>query len=392
MRGYLIERHGGPDVVELHDLVDPVAGPGEVVVRVVACGLNHLDLWVRNGVPGHRFPLPLVPGSEVAGTVESIGPGVHDLELGGAVLLGSGVSCGSCARCLAAEDWLCAGFGLLGEHRDGGAAELVVVPRRNVLPLPRGLSFAEAAAVPLVFLTAWHMLAARAGLRAHEDVLLHAAGSGVTTAGIQIEKLLVARQIVVTSTSPAKLERAMALGATRALLVGDADWTKKVREATGGRGVDVVFDHVGGETFERSLKCLAWGGRLVLCGATSAPVATMNLRAVFYKSLSILGSTMGSMAELARLLPWFESGALRPVVGELRSFDELPSALERLAHREVFGKIVIAVTPEARSVPRPAPATAAAKPAPAERDPAPAGLDPSDAERTLTVPAESILP
>ena len=388
MRGYLVERHGGPEVVELQELVDPVAGPGEVVVRVRACGLNHLDLWVRNGVPGHRFPRPLVPGSEVAGTVESIGPGVDDIEPGAAVLLGSGVSCGHCLRCLAAQDWLCPAFGLLGEHRDGGAAEFVVVPRRNVLPMPRGLSYVEAAAIPLVFLTAWHMLAARAGLAAHEDVLLHAAGSGVTTAGIQIAKLLGARNLFVTSGSAAKLERAMDLGATRGFL-SDSDWPKAVRAETNGRGVDVVLDHVGGETFERSLKCLARGGRLVLCGATSSPTATLPLRAVFFKSLSILGSTMGSMAELARLLPWFEEGKLKPVVGEVWEFEKLSVACERLAARRVFGKVVVAVTADAHTVPRPfAVSAASAEPGSGE----PSTVSEGDAERTLTVPVDSILP
>jgi len=353
MLGFRVDRHGGPEVVERRELPDPVAGAGEVRVRVVACGINHLDLWVRNGVPGHRFPLPLVPGSEVTGTVESLGAGVDDLEIGAPVVLGAGVACGVCLRCLAGQDWLCPRYGLLGEHRDGGCAELVVVPRRNVFAVPRGLSFAEAAAVPLVFLTAWHMLAARAELGANEDVLLHAAGSGVTTAGIQIAKLLGARRILVTSTSAAKLAKAIALGATHGFDVGKVDFPKAVREATGGRGVDVVFDHLGGETLERSFKCLAWGGRVVLCGATAAPTAQIPLRAVFFKSLSILGSTMGSNAELGRLLPFFERGKLAPVVAEVRPWAELPEAMERLAAREVFGKIVMAVGDGARAVPRP---------------------------------------
>jgi NADPH:quinone reductase-like Zn-dependent oxidoreductase len=276
------------------------------------------------------------------------------------VVVGSGVSCGACPRCLAGQDPLCPGFGLLGEHRDGGAAELVVVPRRNVFPIPRGLTYVEAAAIPLVFLTAWHMLAARAELRAHEDVLLHAAGSGVTTAGIQIAKLLGARRILVTSSSPAKVDRALELGATRGFVVTAADFVKEVRAETGGRGVDVVLDHVGGETFENSLKCLAWGGRIVLCGATSGPTVTVALRAVFYKSLSILGSTMGSLAELAQLLPWFERGVLRPVVAEVWPFEKLPVAQERLAARNVFGKIVVALADDAQTVPRPRAETVAA--------------------------------
>ena len=353
MRGYRIERHGGTEVLEWKQLPDPAPGPGEVRVRVRAVGINHLDLWVRNGVPGHKFPLPLVPGAEVAGTVDTLGAGVDDLELGAPVLVGAGVCCGRCVRCLSGQDWLCPRFGLLGEHRDGGCAELLVVPRRNLFPIPRGLTYAEAAAVPLVFLTAWHMLAARAELKAHEDVLLHAAGSGVTTAGIQIAKLLGARRILVTSTSAEKLARAVALGATHAFDVTQVDFPKAVREATRGKGADVVFDHLGGETLEKSFKCLAWGGRIVLCGATAAPTAEIPLRAVFFKSLSILGSTMGGNAELARLLPWFERGALRPVVDATLPLAELAAAHERLATRSVFGKLVLAVEEGAGQVARP---------------------------------------
>jgi NADPH:quinone reductase-like Zn-dependent oxidoreductase len=353
MHGFRVDRHGGPETLEWRELPDPVAGPGEARVRVVACGINHLDLWVRNGVPGHRFALPLVPGSEVAGTIESVGAGVDDLELGAPVMLGAGVACGNCLRCLAGQDWLCPRFGLLGEHRDGGCAELVVVPRRNVFAIPRGLTYVEAAAIPLVFLTAWHMLAVRAELAANEDVLLHAAGAGVTTAGIQIARLLGARRILVTSTSATKLARAIALGATHGFDVTKVDFAKAVREATGGRGVDVVFDHLGGETLEKSFKCLTWGGRIVLCGATASPTAEIPLRAVFYKSLSILGSTMGSNAELGRLLPFFERGRLAPVVAEVHPLRDLPSAQERLASRAVFGKIVMTVAEGADKVPRP---------------------------------------
>ena len=353
MHGFRVDRHGGPEVLAWRELPDPVPGPGEVRVRVVACALNHLDLWVRGGVPGHRFALPLVPGAEVAGTVDGLGPGVDDLEPGAPVVVGAGVSCGVCLRCLAGQDWLCPRYGLLGEHRDGGCAELVVVPRRNVFSIPRGLSFVEAAAVPLVFLTAWHMLAVRAELRPNEDVLLHAAGSGVTTAGIQIAQLLGARRILVTSTSAGKVARAVALGATHGFDVTAVDFPRAVREATGGCGVDVVFDHLGGETLEKSFKCLAWGGRIVTCGATAAPTAEIPLRAVFFKSLSILGSTMGSNAELGRLLPFFERGRLRPVVAETMPLAELAAAHEKLAGRGVFGKIVMTVADGAGAVPRP---------------------------------------
>jgi len=352
MHGYRIDAHGGPETLVWRELPDPPVGPGQVRVRVRAVGINHLDLWVRNGVPGHEFPLPLVPGSEVAGDVEALGPGVEDLAPGAPVVLGAGVCCGHCPRCLAGRDWLCPRFGLLGEHRDGGCAELITVPRANVFPLPRGRSYVEAAAVPLVFLTAWHMLVARAELAAHEDVLLHAAGSGVTTAGIQIARLLGAHRILVTSSSAAKLERARALGATDGFDTTAVDFPRAVRQATDGRGVDVVFDHVGGETLAKSFKCLAWGGRIVLCGATSAPTIELPLRAVFFKSLSVLGSTMGSNAELGTVLEWIERDALRPVVAETLPMAELAAAHEKLASRAVFGKIVLTLGDGADEVPR----------------------------------------
>ena len=352
MKGFRVSRHGGPEALEWGEWPDPVAGPGEVTVRVRACALNHLDLWLRNGVPGHRFPLPLVPGSEIAGDVAAVGAGVTDLAAGTPCLVASGVSCGVCLRCLAGLDHLCARYGLLGEHRDGGYAELVTVPRRNILPLPAGLSYVEAAALPLGFLTAWHMLTARAALAPHEDILLHAAGSGVTSAGIQIARLLGARRILVTAGSEEKLARARELGATHGILYNQGDFVRAAREATHGEGVDVVFDHVGGETFERSLKLLKRGGRIVLCGATSGAEAKINLRALFFKQLSILGSTMGSLAELLSLLPYFASGALHPVVDRTFPLAEAPAAQEFLARRGAFGKLVLTVGTGARDVPR----------------------------------------
>jgi NADPH:quinone reductase-like Zn-dependent oxidoreductase len=355
MRAFQVRAHGGPEALEPVELPVPEPGPMEVRVRVRACALNHLDLWVRNGVPGHQFPLPLVPGSEIAGEVDAVGPGVDDLEAGTPTLLAPAVACGHCERCAAGEDHLCRGYGILGEHRDGGYAEHVVVPRRNVLALPRGLSFVEAAAVPLVFLTAWHMLVERAKLQRGEDVLVHAAGSGVSSAAIQIARLHGARRIVATAGGDAKLEKARELGATHTVNYRSDDFVPVARQATGGKGVDVVVDHVGGEVFERSFKALAWAGRVVLCGATAAGEATINLRAVFFKSLSILGSTMGSRAELMHLLRFFESGELVPVVDRVLPFAEAREAQRALEDREQFGKIVLAVggEAEARRVPRP---------------------------------------
>ncbi|HUO87239.1 MAG TPA: zinc-binding dehydrogenase [Thermoanaerobaculia bacterium] len=355
MRAWQISHHGGPEALEWKELPDPEPGPGEVRVAVRACAVNHLDLWVRNGVPGHRFPLPLVPGSEVAGVVDAVGAGVDDVAPGFPTLVAPGVSCGVCERCLGGEDMLCRDYGILGEHRDGGYAELLVVPRRNVLALPAGLSFVEAAAVPLVFLTAWHMLVARAKLARGEDVLVHAAGSGVSSAAIQIARLLGARRIVATAGGDEKLAKARELGATHTVNYRTDDFVAATREATGGKGVEVVVDHVGGEVFEKSLKALAWAGRIVLCGATAGGEATINLRAVFFKSLSILGSTMGSLAELAHLAGFFASGELVPVVDRVLPLAEAPAAQAVLEDREQFGKVVMTVgdDAEARRVPQP---------------------------------------
>ena len=359
MLGYRISRHGGPEALEWTELPRPEPRADEVVVKVRACALNRLDLWVRNGIEGHRFPLPLTPGSEAAGEIAQPGELAPDLQVGEPVLVAPGVSCGLCERCSSGEDAFCRHYGILGEHRDGGYAEYLVVPRRNILTLPRGLSYVEAAAIPLVFLTAWHMLTARAALRPLEDILIHAAGSGVSSAGIQIAKLLGARRIIVTAGSAEKLERARELGATHGINYREQDFAAEVKRITGRKGVEVVFEHVGGKTFEESFRTLAWGGRLVLCGATSGHRVQMNLREVFFKSLSILGSTMGSLAELMRLLRFFESGQLRPVVDRTYPLEEAPAAQQALEERQQFGKIVLTVgDPEVAKRPPAGPAEA----------------------------------
>jgi NADPH:quinone reductase-like Zn-dependent oxidoreductase len=340
---YRISHHGGPTALEWVELPKPEPRPDEVLVQVRACALNRLDLWLREGVEGHEFPLPLIPGSEIAGDIAGLGVAAEDLETGHPVLIAPGISCGLCERCVAGQDHLCRQYGIFGETRDGGYAEYVVVPRRNVLPLPSSLSYVEAAAVPLVFQNAWHMLTERARLEPHEDILIHAAGSGVSSAGIQIARLLGARHIIATAGGPEKLERARELGATHALDYTRDDFVREVRRITDGKGVEVVFDHVGGSTFEQSLRCIAWGGRLVLCGATAGHLATVNLRAVFFKNLSILGSTMGTLSELIELLRFFDTGQLRPVIDRVLPLEQAPEAQATLERREAFGKIVLTV-------------------------------------------------
>jgi NADPH:quinone reductase-like Zn-dependent oxidoreductase len=345
MKAWRIERHGGPEVLQWVDLPCPEPGPDEVLVRIRACALNRLDLWVRNGVEGHAFPLPLIPGSEIAGDVDSYGEAVEGIEQGASVLIAPAVSCGHCDHCIAGADHRCRRYGILGEHRDGGYAEWIAVPHRNILPLPGGLDYTQAAATPLVFLTAWHMLVGRAELQPLEDVLIHAAGSGVSSAAIQIASLVGARHIIVTAGSEDKLNKALALGATHTINYRTEDFVPRVRQITERKGVEVILDHVGGEVFEKSLATLGWAGRIVLCGATTDPMATIPLRAVFFKGLSILGSTMGRQSELRRLLQFFEAGRLRPVVDRTFPLDQARAAQQVLENREQFGKIVLTVDP-----------------------------------------------
>lgn len=342
VRAFRIERHGGPEVLQWVEVPTPRPAPDGVVVRVRACALNHLDLWVRKGVEGHRFPLPLTPGSEIAGDVVEVGEQVRAVRPGDPVLLAPGVATDA-AAIEAGREMLSRGYGILGEHLDGGYAEFVAVPERNALPMPRGLSYVEAAALPLAFLTAWHMLKARAALQPHEDVLVHAAGSGVSTAAIQIARLLGARHILVTAGSAAKLERALRLGATHGIDSTREDFVAIAREVTAKKGVEVVVDHVGGETFERSLQALAWGGRLVFCGATAGHLAEINLRALFFKGQSILGSTMGTLDELRKILQFVERGALEPVVDRTFPLEQAREAQAYLESRQAIGKVVLTV-------------------------------------------------
>jgi len=311
-------------------------------VRVRAVGLNHLDLWVRNGVPGHVFPLPIVPGCDVAGVVDAIGVGALGVSVGDEVVVAPGVSCGLCASCLAGEDALCRSYGILGESRDGGCQEHLVVPDVGVFPKPEGLSWTDAAAVPLTFLTAWHMLSARARVQPGDLVLVHAAGSGVGTAAIQIATLLGAR-VITTAGTDEKCARALTLGAEAAVNYRSEDFAAAARRFSGNRGVDVVVDHVGTDTFERSLRCLARGGRYVTCGATSGFELKTDFRLVFFKSLSILGSTMGGAHELHRVLGLVAAGRLRPIVDRVFRLEEVADAHRHLAARQAFGKVVLTV-------------------------------------------------
>jgi len=342
MKAVLVREHGGPESLVLTDVPDPAPRAGFAIVRVRAVALNHLDVWVRRGVPGHKFPLPIITGAEVAGTIEQIEANDSGWAAGDDVLVAPGFSCGHCLACLSGNDPLCQRSGIFGETTNGGAAEKMLVPVRNLVRKPPNLSFAEAAAIPLDFLTAWHMLVARAQLRPGETVLVQAGGSGVGSAAIQIAKLWGAT-VYATAGSAEKAARAKKLGADVTIEYRSTDFVAEVRTLTAKRGVDIVFEHVGADTFERSLRALAKGGRLVTCGATAGAEVTINLRLIFFKLLSILGSTMGSIAELHEVMKHIATGRLRPVIDRVLPLDQIAEGHRILEAREAFGKIVLEV-------------------------------------------------
>lgn len=340
MKAVLIRRHGGPEILEIADLPRPRPGPGEVLVRIKAAGMNHLDTWVRRGMPGMRLPLPMIPGSDGAGVVEEIGAGVTAFKPGDRVFLSPGFSCERCVACLSGNEPLCKDYGLLGEHRSGVQCDYASFPASQWMPLPDGLSFEEGAAFPLVFLTAWRMLVTRAALRHGETVLVQAGGSGIGTAAVQIAKLHGAR-VFATVGSDDKIAPLRALGADEVINYRTADFFEEVRRLTGKRGVDVVVENVGRETWDKSLRSLARGGRMVTCGATSGPDAATDLRFVFFKGLSILGSTMGSRAELLTVAGLVGARRLKPVIDRVFSLDKVAEGHRAMAERTLFGKIVL---------------------------------------------------
>lgn len=341
--GFLISEHGGSEKLVWTSLTLPDPGPEEVKISVHYVGLNHLDTWVRRGVPGHKFPLPLIPGSDMVGVVDAVGSLVQGISVGASVLVNPLVSCDRCPACFSGQHQLCDSFGLFGETRHGGCARHVLVPFRNVHPLSKAYTPREMASFPLVFLTAWHMLIGRAQLRPAETVLVQAAGSGVGTAAIQIAKFWGAT-VLTTAGSPEKVKKALALGADYAFNYQQEDWVKQVREITRKKGVDVVIDHVGQITFPSSLKILAKGGRLVTCGATTGASVEIDLRPIFFKGLSILGSTMGNRSEFLTILQLIDKKIFHPVIAETLPLKELPQAHRLLEQREIFGKLVMEVT------------------------------------------------
>ena len=340
MKAVVFRQHGGPEVLEYTDVPEPSIRANEVLVEVKACALNHLDVWTRGGLPGIKIPLPHILGNDIAGVVREVGELATWVQPGDEVLMQPGVSCGHCAECLQGRDNFCRDYDMLGYRRDGGYAEFVAVPAVNVIPKPASLSWEEAAALPLVTVTAWHMLVTRAQVQPGEDVLIHAAGSGVGSIGIQVAKLRGAR-VIATAGSDDKLAKAKELGADEVINYRNEDWPKDVKRLTGRRGVDVVFEHTGAATWEGSIVSLKNNGRLVTCGATSGYDTHTDIRQVFYRHLTILGSFMGTKGELLEAMKFVERGSIRAVVDQSMPLAEARRAHELMEDRAQFGKLVL---------------------------------------------------
>src|SRR5689334_23420433 len=340
MKAARFHQHGGPDVLVYEDVPDPKILPNQVLVRVRATSLNHLDLFVRSGIPGMKFRLPHMLGCDIAGEVVEVGSLCERVQPGWRVVLSPGQSCRQCEQCLSGNDNLCRRYTMFGYAIDGGDCELLAAPEYSAIQIPDDMGFDEAAATPLVFLTAWHMLMARAKLQPGEDVLVLAASSGVGSAAIQIAKMFQCR-VIATAGGEAKLARTRELGADAVVDHYTGDIAAEVKKFTGKRGVDVVFEHVGVATWAKSLESLAPAGRLVTCGATTGFDARVDLRFLFSKQWSLLGSFMGTMGELHQALKFVFRKQLKAVIDRVYPLEEIRAAHEHLENKEQFGKVVL---------------------------------------------------
>jgi NADPH:quinone reductase-like Zn-dependent oxidoreductase len=338
MKAVRIHQFGGPEVLTYEDVPDPQLRKDQVLVRVRACSLNHLDIWVRNGLPGVK--LPHILGSDVAGEVVEVGEYVTGFKAGQRILVAPMHFCGRCAKCVAGLQNQCREFTVLGNGVDGGNCELIAVPPANVIPIPDSLDFNEAASVPLVFLTAWHMLVGRAGVRPAQTVLVLGAGSGVGIAAIQISRMFHCR-VITTAGDETKLEKGRALGADFGINHYKQKISEEVRKITNREGVDIVVEHVGAATWDESLKSLKSNGTVVTCGATTGPNVGIELRFVYSRQLNLLGSYMGTMGELHEVLGHVFAGRLKPVVDRVFPLKDLRAAHEHLEKSAMFGKIVV---------------------------------------------------
>jgi len=340
VKAVTFERFGAPEVLTYGERAAPLPEAGEALVRVRACGVNHLDLWVRAGLPGLEPEMPHILGNDVVGEIVALGAGVKHLSVGQKTLVNPTLSCGVCPACANGDDHLCRSYDVLGRRRNGGYAELVAVPAANCLPYPDRLSWERAAAVPLVFMTAWHMLVTRARVRPGDDVLVIGAGSGVGSAALQVARLFGAR-VIATAGTAEKLDLALTIGAHDGINHSSEDVAARARALTGKKGVDVVVEHVGGRMFEAAVAALARDGRLVTCGATTGGKVTLDVNLLFGRHLALLGSWMGRRSDLNDALRHVASGELEPVLDSVLPLADARRAHERLEARQVFGKLVL---------------------------------------------------
>lgn len=341
MKAVRFHEHGGREVLRYEDAPDPTPRPTEVLLRVKAVALNHLDVWLRKGLPGMTIPLPKIGGCDIAGEAVAAGPLCSRIAVGQRLLVSPGVSCGQCAACLRGEDNLCRGFKIVGGYgSDGGCAERVCVPEVNCIPMPDNLDCQAAAAVPVAFVTAWNMLVRQAHVATDEDVLVMGAGSGVGTAAVQIAKLFGARVIAVAGADE-KLAKARALGADEGINYTRQDLGQEIRRLTRKRGVDVVFEHVGGSAWQTLVPNIAPGGRLVTCGATAGYEGSVDIRYLFSKSISIRGAFLGTKSDMLTIVGHLARGRLRPVIDRTLPLAECAEGHRLLEDRAVFGKVVL---------------------------------------------------
>lgn len=338
----VFDQHGGPEVLERREVELPDAGPREVTVRVRAVAMNHMDLWVRRGGPAFKLKYPHRLGCDIAGVVEALGPDARGASVGDRVIVQPGLSCGVCRACLSGRDNLCKSYRILGENAPGGYIRHINVPDTNIVRMGDALSFEEAAALPLCTLTAWQMVVRKGGVRPGQTVLIHAAGSGVSSIAIPLAKLLGAR-VITTSTAPEKEARAREIGADEVIITSTQDYVAEVKRLTGRLGPDVILDHVGGELLEKAVAVCSWGGKVVTCGATGGFTAKLDLRQIFFRQVELLGSTMGSKADLIEALPLFLEKKLRPTIDRVVPLWSAREAHEALEGRKVFGKVVLSV-------------------------------------------------
>jgi NADPH:quinone reductase-like Zn-dependent oxidoreductase len=342
MKAIYYNEHGGPEVLRYGEFEAPKAAAGEVVIDIKAASLNHLDLFMRRGLPGVKIPLPHIPGSDAAGVIACLGNGVDGLAVGDRVVMNPSISCGRCEYCIRGDASLCLSYRLVGELTNGTCCEQIAVPADAAIPIPDHLTFEQAASVPLVFLTAWRMLVTRARLKPGEDVLILGAAAGVGVACIQIAKVTGAR-VLAAASSEEKLDLCRDLGADVLINYSEEDFVKRVKSETSKRGVDVVVDYIGQDTWVKSLRSLARGGRLVTCGATSGFAPQTDIRHIFYRQLDVLGSTMGSKNDLVSALKLICDGRMRPVVGAVYDLEETAKAHAAMEERKVLGKVVIRI-------------------------------------------------